>query len=468
MSESARCLESPTRFDRFVLDPRRRRLLRSGKAVALSAKTLDLLVILLAHDGEAVSRERLYDLLWPCAFVEDGNLTQHVHLLRRTLDPSGDGRRFIQTIPRRGYRFAMPLKAVVHPRLRHTYHHVFVRAALAVLTSAILLVTGSAVQSTTVPLSLDARVSYDLGVYHWNMRTDPELDRSITYFRQTIARAPQSALGYAGLAAAYTIKADGSKDGTPLSKRYVHLAQAYRDAALLRDPDSAQANTITAFIAYRFEHDFARAGRAFTLALARDPNYATAHHWHAVFSFAQGRLGEATREWELAHQLEPTSEVISRWLGTAYVYGHRPSDAVRVLGETLSIEPADHEAWLELASAQEQLGDFRHALMSLATVRRNTPHKASFIHVRELRIKVVAHHGIVDAATLSEVQRAAKANPAGEWTIATVLAALGRRDQALALLKTARPHSALDLAMLRNDPNLDSLRRDPRFRKMLG
>ena len=82
---------TPVAFDRYVLQPDERRLLLDGKPVVLRGKAFELLAILVAHGGAAVSRDALYELLWPNGAVEDGNLTQNVYLLRRTLDPAGGG-----------------------------------------------------------------------------------------------------------------------------------------------------------------------------------------------------------------------------------------------------------------------------------------------------------------------------------------------------------------------------------------
>jgi DNA-binding winged helix-turn-helix (wHTH) protein len=76
-------------------------LTRSGVLVSLPPKALNMLLALLESEGRVVTKQKLIESVWPDSFVEEGNLTQNIFLLRREL---GDG--YIQTIPKRGYRFA--------------------------------------------------------------------------------------------------------------------------------------------------------------------------------------------------------------------------------------------------------------------------------------------------------------------------------------------------------------------------
>jgi len=100
------------RFGPFLLEPRERRLSRDGAEVALTAKQLDTLLVLVAHAGRLVSREELIAAVWPDTIVEEGNLTWAVSHLRRILgdlpcDP-------IATVRGHGYRFVWPVTAVEH------------------------------------------------------------------------------------------------------------------------------------------------------------------------------------------------------------------------------------------------------------------------------------------------------------------------------------------------------------------
>ncbi|MGH9800955.1 MAG: DPP IV N-terminal domain-containing protein [Blastocatellia bacterium] len=93
-------------FGPFLLDAGERLLMREGRMVPLSPKVFDTLLALVENSGRIVGKEELMQLLWPDTFVEESNLTQNISQLRRALgDGNGDGQ-FIETIPKRGYRFA--------------------------------------------------------------------------------------------------------------------------------------------------------------------------------------------------------------------------------------------------------------------------------------------------------------------------------------------------------------------------
>ena len=99
-------------FGAFRLDPAVPLLLRSGELVPLAPKTLDLLVALLEKGGALISKEELVSAVWPDTFVEESNLTHHVSLLRKTLGNVENGQPYIETISKRGYRFAGTVRKV--------------------------------------------------------------------------------------------------------------------------------------------------------------------------------------------------------------------------------------------------------------------------------------------------------------------------------------------------------------------
>ena len=92
-------------FGPFRVDVRRRILTRGGEPVSLPSKALDVLLALLARPGKTVSKDELIKEVWPDTFVEEGNLTQMVFLLRKALGESEGAQPLIVTVPRQGYRF---------------------------------------------------------------------------------------------------------------------------------------------------------------------------------------------------------------------------------------------------------------------------------------------------------------------------------------------------------------------------
>jgi TolB-like protein/DNA-binding winged helix-turn-helix (wHTH) protein/Tfp pilus assembly protein PilF len=97
-------------FGPYRLDAAERLLMRDGEAVPLQPKVFDLLLALVERHGHLLEKDELMKLVWPDVVVEEANLSTNISILRRTLGEDGNGRRFIETVPRRGYRFVAPVR----------------------------------------------------------------------------------------------------------------------------------------------------------------------------------------------------------------------------------------------------------------------------------------------------------------------------------------------------------------------
>ena len=97
-------------FGKYRLDAEKRVLFRGEQAVHLPLKAIDLLIVLVERHGQVVSKEQLMELLWRDTIVEEANLAQNIFLLRKVFSENGGGRKWIETIPRRGYRFVAKVK----------------------------------------------------------------------------------------------------------------------------------------------------------------------------------------------------------------------------------------------------------------------------------------------------------------------------------------------------------------------
>jgi len=105
-------LENPVyRFAGFTLEPAERRLSEAGKPISLTPKVFDTLVLLVERAGHVVSKDELMKLVWPRGYVDESNLTKHIWLIRRALGDGEHDSRFIETVPKVGYRFVAPIAA---------------------------------------------------------------------------------------------------------------------------------------------------------------------------------------------------------------------------------------------------------------------------------------------------------------------------------------------------------------------
>jgi len=104
------------RFDRFVLDPGERQLRLDDAPVELNGRYLDALVLLVREHGKLVSKDRFLEEVWRGVPVTDEALTQCIKTLRRQLGDDAASPRFIETVPKHGYRFIAPVERVAHVR----------------------------------------------------------------------------------------------------------------------------------------------------------------------------------------------------------------------------------------------------------------------------------------------------------------------------------------------------------------
>ena len=102
MSEQARQLY---RFDVFEFDLRKRLLWRNGTLVPLPPKVAETLALLVEHEDDVVEKQELLSRVWPDTVVEENSLTQNISVLRKALGSQPDGRQYIETVAKRGYRF---------------------------------------------------------------------------------------------------------------------------------------------------------------------------------------------------------------------------------------------------------------------------------------------------------------------------------------------------------------------------
>jgi DNA-binding winged helix-turn-helix (wHTH) protein len=97
-------------FGSFRLDAGEYVLLRDGQVIPMSPKVFETLLVLVENSGHVVGKEELYKQVWQEAFVEETNLTKNISILRKILSEGDAERSFIETVPKRGYRFVVPVR----------------------------------------------------------------------------------------------------------------------------------------------------------------------------------------------------------------------------------------------------------------------------------------------------------------------------------------------------------------------
>src|ERR1700693_5240811 len=509
-------------FGPFKLDSQERVLTALDGRIPLTPKALETLLMLVESNGHILEKDEILQHVWPDTFVEEGTLAQNISTLRKALGEGSNGHTYIETIPRRGYRFVAPVKvdtegtssevklvdtsllssnfrsrigtwvlaAVVllgaggyffRKHLTRSARPLTNRTTLAVLpfenlsseadqqyfadgfteemitqlgdldpgklaiiarVSAmqykgagknareigqelgadyilqgsvtrdgdrvritaqlvqtrdqttlwardyergvrdILLlqsdVAGAIASEIKLKLSPEERVrltvprpvdpdAYELylkGRYFWNKRSETNFVKAVDYFQQAIARDPNYAPAYAGLADAYALLGSSPNPAIPRGDA-MPKAKAAAMKALQLDETLADAHTSLAFVKMHYEWDWPGSEKEFQRALNLNPNYATAHEWYAFWFTAQGKTDKALEQLAYGQKADPLSLIIKADTCEILVYACEYAESEREAKKALDMDPNFLPAYLCLADVHVGTRNYRGAVVDL-------------------------------------------------------------------------------------------------------
>jgi serine/threonine-protein kinase len=310
----------------------------------------------------------------------------------------------------------------------------------------------------------EAHSLYLKGRHYWNKRAPKALARAIECFSAAISKKQNYALALAGLGDCYASLA--WLESLAPDQAWPKAVEA-AESALREKPALAQARTTIACAKSLYSWDWDAAESEFRVAIAADDRYATAHHWYAMFCLApQGRLEEALSELNRAHELDPTSAIISCHLGRVLGYRRRYQDAVNQLHESIKLNPALHLVHWHLGCVYAQWSKFDDA-------------KAAFRKALELSDDPMTVGGLGYIHALLR-ERSEAENAAGRLRqlatseyvspveFALIETASGHADRAFEHLQLAIRDRAPRIVHLKVDPAFDGLKADARFLALLG
>lgn len=287
------------------------------------------------------------------------------------------------------------------------------------------------------------------------------MKKAVDYFNQAIARDPNYAQAYSGLADSYALIGDWEYGVMPPKEAFPR-ARAAATKALALDNTLADAHTSLAFCLNLFDWDYDGAEAEFKKAIELNPNYATAHQWYAWHLIVTGRNGEALNQMKMAGRLDPLSLIISADTADMLLVAHRFDDSITQSGMTMEIDPRFAVGRYQLGQALAQKHAFPEAIEELRkAIEFSGGNKAFVAHlayvyaasgekrkVMDLLKELTAEHGFASAAE-----------------VALVYVGLGDRDQAMQWLERAYVERFNPTILFR--PSYDPLRHDPRFRHLL-
>jgi DNA-binding winged helix-turn-helix (wHTH) protein/tetratricopeptide (TPR) repeat protein len=480
-------------FDGWTLDPISGELARKGATVRLPPQPLAMLLELLAHAGDVVTRERLVQVLWPKGVVDfDSGLNAVVRKLRITLGDDSDAPRYIETLPRIGYRFLAhptihaditpladvgtkaepPAVPMLPPPARAGQPH---RLATAGLASLLTLAAGTAAwqlwptddvpalatSPKTAPRRPTSERAHDLylqGVFHRSRRDIDSSDLAIAAFEEALAEDPQYADAWAALAE--TLSGTAMTSAAPVTETYERARSAALRATEL-DDTLGHGHAALAHIYMQYDRDFERAEAEAERAQALDAHYARGWHVVAILRAWQGRTSDAFDAMRRARELEPMAPLYNANFAQLLYQTRRYDEAIEHVKPLIASQPRNDQARSLLIRSLVARGDAESALpqLSLRVSDRFSTSDAGLVY---------AHLGRRDDA-LAEVDRIGRLGAQGyglAYDIAVVHAALGDADAGCAALEQALADHSLTLPWMRLDPRMDPLREQPCFARV--
>lgn len=278
----------------------------------------------------------------------------------------------------------------------------------------------------------EAYRAYLHGRYELNKRTGPAFERAIGYFRDAIARDSGYALAWAGLADCFILQSIYNEVPPTTA-----LPQA-RDAAqraIAIDDSLAEAHTSLAYFEMNFGSDLNAAAREFERAIELNPSYATAHQWYSRCLVEMQRYDEAVREIRRAESLDPLSLIIIAELGGVYADAGRIEEAINECRRALALEPNFAFGHYVLAGALLKQRRFDDAIAESMLAWNLGGDPRSLVR---LGLSQAAAGRRDDATrTLESLEQLSKKRFVSSFGVATLLRALGRREEADARLRQA-------------------------------
>src|SRR5262249_18484480 len=298
----------------------------------------------------------------------------------------------------------------------------------------------------------------------WGKRSGDNIPKAIGFYEQAIARDPNYALAYGGLAEAYVTlpfyTTTAPQDTRPKAK-----AAALK--ALQLDGNLAEAHTALGLLLCASDLDMPGSISEFQRAIALNPNSATAHHWYGNGPLtALGRFEEAIAEGKRAIELDPLSPIINADLGQNLFCARRYDEAIAQLRKTLEIDPTFYYAHYNLGIALQLKGDMRAAIAEYTQAQQ----LSDDLFVQVLLAAAKAQSGDKDAAArlLAELEELSQHRYVRLYWRTLLYLSLGNRDEAIRWLEQAiADHEGLNIAVIKVDPMLDPLRGDPRFEALV-
>lgn len=306
---------------------------------------------------------------------------------------------------------------------------------------------------------------YLSGRYYWEKRTPESLHKALDIFSQAVAKDPDYARSYVGLADCYNLMREFA--GMPDSQAYPLALKAAAKAVQL-DDSLAEAHASLGFVRFWGMWDVKRGEREFLRAIQLDPSYAAARLWYSNALGYLGRRQEAFEQIERARQLEPNSPGLLADEAYALFNAGKREEGIRRLQSLESDEPALASPHRYLALAYKWERDYSSYLLELkkAAQLSNNQGAMELYEAAEAGYASGGEQGLL-RDMLGAQLRLFSRGQGSAYAVASLSAELGRRADALAYLRLAFGKRDVAILGLRYDETFRELRSAPEFQRIL-
>jgi Tol biopolymer transport system component/TolB-like protein/Tfp pilus assembly protein PilF len=310
-----------------------------------------------------------------------------------------------------------------------------------------------------------AHAAYLRGRWFWNNAAGDQekLLKALVCFTEAIDIDPKFARAHAGVAD-YHLRM-GLWGGLPPAESFAAAIKSAETAVEL-EPNLGEAHASLAFAIWAYHRDEESAEKHFSLAIVRDPNYATAHHWFGLLNSARNQPELAIANLERAQRVDPNSVLIAAALGFVYYNARQFDSALRLLQNAARELPQSGFVQEMLVWCYLQLGEVSAAIeCARRAVQLSNRGSAALSVLAHAEAAAGNRNCAVELA--SELEKRSQTMYVSSYDRASVALAAGLPQQAIQLLETARTDRDWWVCWIEVDPRWDPIRKEPRFKKLL-
>ena len=443
-------------FDGWAVYPHRGLIRRGDTEVHVAPRVMDLLAHLLRRSPAVVSKEELVKEVWNAQAVTDDALSVAVYELRKALGDKARGARWIETVPRRGYRFrghvelSEPAAGTPKPEpgRRRRWRRPLLRAAAVaavLVTSAASAVVFLRAPTVSPGSQAEIRALLDRGEVYLQVRSADSLARSEGAFRQALARDATHAEAWAALSRALSYRAD-LRLGDRLD--LYHRARQAAEKALELDPLEPQAHLSLGTVLFLLDWDFDRAGKHLFRSRELLPDDPTVYQVSAWWFSARGDHEAALSAARRALRLDPASATRRADLAFVHLVAGDTDSSLRHANAALVLDPGCASADAVRVRAHLARNAFGAAATAMGAPEAEDSETAFWSFLETWIDGLGPGQALVARAALAGHQ--------------------GQTEIAIALLERARERRDWEVLWLEHLPELRSLHGEPRFIDLLA